>query len=256
MRFLLAFAKKECTEQLRSVRFMILCILFAVLGIMNPVFTKLTPWLFEILSDALAESGMTVTVTQVSALDSWVQFFKNLPIGLIVFVILQSNIFTKEYGSGTLVLSLTKGLERFKVVIAKTAILAATWTVCYWLCFGITYGVNACLWDNAVAKSLGFSAFCWWLFGLWAVSLIVVFSTLLRSNIGVLLGTFGSVFLPYLLGLLPKINRYLPTFLMDGNSLIFGALSIKTYVAALLITVTLILANIAASIPIFNKKQI
>lgn len=105
MKSLLAFIKKETMEQFRSGRLMILGILFVLLGVMNPAVAKITPWLLEILADSLAESGMTVTPVTVSAMDSWVQFFKNMPLGLIVFVLLQSSIFTKEYQSGTLVLS-------------------------------------------------------------------------------------------------------------------------------------------------------
>ena len=115
MRSLIVFMKKEIMEQIRSGRLMILGILFVLFGIMNPAIAKLTPWLLETMADSLAESGMIITDVKVSALDSWVQFFKNMPMGLIAFVLLESSIFTKEYTSGTLVLSLTKG-DRKSVV--------------------------------------------------------------------------------------------------------------------------------------------
>ena len=118
MKSLLAFIKKETMEQFRSGRLMILGILFVLLGVMNPAVAKITPWLLEILADSLAESGMTVTPVTVSAMDSWVQFFKNMPLGLIVFVLLQSSLFTKEYQSGTLVLSL-KGLNALRSLFLK-----------------------------------------------------------------------------------------------------------------------------------------
>lgn len=124
MRSLIAFIKKEFTEQLRSGRLIILGLLFVLFGIMNPAIAKLTPWLLETMADSLAESGMIITDVKVSAMDSWMQFFKNMPMGLIAFVLLESSIFTKEYTSGTLVLSLTKGLERYKVVISKALVLA------------------------------------------------------------------------------------------------------------------------------------
>ena len=67
-------------EVLRSGRLMILGLLFVLFGIMNPAIAKLTPWLLETLSDSLAESGMIVTDVKVSAMDSWVQFYKtNMP---------------------------------------------------------------------------------------------------------------------------------------------------------------------------------
>ena len=151
MRSLFAFMKKELLEQLRSGRLAVMGLLFVLFGIMNPAVAKLTPWLLEVMSDSLADSGMTVTDVTVTAMDSWVQFFKNIPIALIIFVLLQSSIFTKEYSSGTLVLSLTKGLARYQVVVSKAALLIALWSACYWMCFGITYAYNAYFWDNAVA---------------------------------------------------------------------------------------------------------
>lgn len=256
MRSLLAFIKKEITEQLRSGRLMILGILFVMLGIMNPAVAKLTPWLLEVMSESLAESGMTVTSVTVSAMDSWVQFFKNMPIGLIAFILLESSIFTKEYSCGSLILSLTKGLDRYKVVISKTVVLIFIWTLGYWICFGITFGYNAYFWDNSVAQNLLFSVVCWWIFGLWVTILSVLFSTLSKSNVGVLSGTGAVVLASYLLGLFPKFKEYLPTMLSDGNSLIYGALDKQTYIAPIIIVAALCVLCFIASFPVFNKKQL
>lgn len=256
MKSLIAFMKKEFTEQLRSGRLMILGLLFVLFGIMNPAIAKLTPWLLETLSDSLAESGMMVTDVKVSAMDSWVQFYKNLPLGLIAFILLESSIFTKEYTSGTLVLSLTKGLKRYKVVVSKTVVPTVLWTIGYWMCFGITYGYNAYFWDNSVAQNLIFSVVCWWLFGVMVIALMVLFSTVSSANTGVLLGTGGMVLAFYLVGLLPKCGKYLPTYLMDGNSLIYGLAEVKTYMPSLMIAIAVSVICLAISIPIFNRKQL
>ncbi|MBQ8215186.1 MAG: ABC transporter permease subunit [Clostridia bacterium] len=256
MRSLFAFIKKEFTEQFRSGRLIILGLLFVLFGIMNPAIAKLTPWLLETMADSLAESGMIITDVKVSALDSWVQFFKNMPMGLIAFVLLESSIFTKEYTSGTLVLSLTKGLERYKVVVSKALVLTVLWSLGYWLCFGITYGYTAYFWDNSIAQNLVLSVVCWWLFGMMVVALMVLFSTVAKSNTGVLLGTSGVVLASYLVGLLPKCSKYLPTFLTDGNSLIYGLVETKTYMPSLVIAVATGVICFAISIPIFNKKQL
>ncbi len=235
---------------------MILGLLFVLFGIMNPALAKLTPWLLETMADSLAESGMIVTDVKVSAMDSWVQFYKNLPMGLIAFVLLESNIFTKEYASGTLVLSLTKGLDRYKAVVSKTVVLTVLWTICFWMCFGITYGYNAYFWENSVAQNLIFSVVCWWLFGMMVISWMVLFSTLSTSNTGVLAGTGSVVFASYLLGLLPKINQYLPTVLADGNSLIYGIKEENEYTAAIIVAAATTVVCLIVSIPVFNKKQL
>ena len=219
---MIAFLKKEFWEQLRSGKMMFLGILFVLFGIMNPATAKLTPWLLETMADSLAQSGMTITVAEVSAMDSWVQFFKNIPMALIAFVLMESSTFTKEYQSGTLLLSLTKGLARYKVVIAKTLALTVLWTLGYWLCFGITYGYNAYFWNNSVAQNLMYAAICWWVFGLWVVSLLILFSTLAGENTGVLVGTGGVALASSLLSIFPKLQKFLPTLLTYGNSLIYG----------------------------------
>jgi len=256
MRMLCAFIKKEWIEQMRSGKFVILGIIFILFGIMNPSIAKITPWLMETLSDSLAESGMVVTSVEVDAMTSWVQFFKNIPMGLIIFVLMESSIFTKEYQSGTLVLALTKGLKRKTVVFAKSVILLSLWSLYYWVCFGITYGYNEYFWNNAIAKNLGFSAFCWWIFGLWVMALVVLFSTISRNNSGVLLGTGVVVMVPYFLSLLPKVGKYSPTMLMDGNSLIYSVQEPKAYMTALIITIVTLVAAIVISVPVLNKKKI
>ena len=256
MRSLLALTKKELTEQLRTGKLAILGAVFVLFGIMNPAIAKLTPLLMEILSDTLSGSGIIVTEVTVTALDSWMQFFKNIPMGLILFVLLEGGIFTKEYQSGTLTLSLSKGLERYKVVVAKSVTLVLLWSLGYWLCFGITYTYNAYFWDNTIAKNLIFSILSWWIFGLWVISLSVLFSVLSKQSSGVLLGTGGIVFGTYLPGILPKINEYLPTRLTDGNSLIYGLADTESYVSAWIITIATGLSCLAVSIPLFNKKSL
>jgi ABC-2 type transport system permease protein len=248
--------KKELTEQLRTGKLTILGLVFLLFGVMNPAVAKLTPWLMEMMADTLEGSGLVITQVTVTAMDSWVQFFKNIPMALIVFVLLEGSIFTREYRSGTLILSLSKGLPRHAVVLSKTAVTALLWSGGYWLCFGVTYAYNAYFWDNAIARHLGFSAVVWWLFGLWVLSLVVLFSVLSTSGSTVLTATGGVVFGAYLLGMIPKLRQYLPTALTDGNSLIYGMEEPRAYAVALAVTAALTLLCTAVSVPIMNKRQI
>ncbi len=256
MKSLLAFMKKEYLEAARTGKIVILLLLFVLFGIMSPAIAKLTPWMMETLSDSMAESGLIVTNIQVNALTSWTQFFKNIPIALIAFVLIFSDIFTKEYKSGTLLLVLTKGLSRYKVVLAKTVLLLLIWTVGYGICFGITYGYNAYFWDNSIINNLLFSVTIWWLFGVWVICLIVLFSSLLQNNAGVILCVGGTVLLAYLLSIIPKVKAYSPTVLINTNSILTGVEEIDAYVKAIVITVFLCIVCVAVSIPIVNKRQL
>lgn len=256
MRILFAFLKKEWMDLIRSGRLLILLILFTLFGLMNPAIAKLTPWMMEMMADSLEGTGLMITEVQVDAMTSWTQFFKNIPLGLIVLIVMQSSIFTKEYQTGTLILPLTKGLTRAKVVIAKTVVLAVLWSACYWLCFGITYGYNAYYWDNRIACNLFSAAMCWWLLGLWACGLLVLFSALLTANTGVLVGTGGVFLLAYLVSLFPRLKEYTPAMLMNTASLLSGAEGMKGYGKAIVITGILCVLCVVASIPAMNKKRL
>jgi len=256
MSTLLAFAKKEITERIRSVRLFVLLGLAVLLGVLNFLLTWVTPLLFEMLADPLAASGLEIGEITVSALDSWLQFFSNISIGLIVFLILEGRTFTGEYSSGTLILSLTKGLARFKVVIAKASVMTLLWTVCFWLCFAVTYVGNEFLWDNSVAQNLALSGILWWLFGVWAISMVVLFSTAFRSGALALLGPGGIIILSSIIELFPKIDRFMPSYLMNGTALVYGTSSPSDFLPSTLITLALTVVCFAVSVPIFNKKQL
>ena len=256
MRSTVAFIKKELNEQIRSGRLLITLALFIMFGIMNPAIAKMTPWLMDIFSDAFAEIGIIVTEVKVSAMDSWTQFYKNIPLALIIFVLLQGMIFTKEYDTGTLILTLTRGLSRYKVVISKAGMLVSVWSVGYWLCAAITYLYNSFFWDNKVAESLGLSLLCWWLFGIFIIALLTLFSTVFPSIPGVLIGTGAVTLACYVIAFIPKTNKYLPTMLTGGTSLIYGLTEAKEYIPALIITSIASALFFAISIPIFNKRRL
>lgn len=256
MNSLLSFIKKEYLEAARTGKLVILLLIFALFGIMSPAIAKLTPMIAEMFSDTMADSGLIVTTVQVDAMTSWTQFFKNIPIALIAFVLIFSDIFTKEYKSGTLLLVLTKGLSRYKVVLAKTILLLSLWSFGYALCFAITYGYNAYFWDNGVANNLFSSAAFWWLFGVWVIFLIVLFSSLLKNNAGVILCTGAIAIVAYILSMIPKVKVYSPALLMDANSLLAGTEGIDIYIKAVVVAVALSLICVFVSIPVMNKKQL
>ncbi len=256
MKALIAFFKKEFLENLRTNKLLVMGVIFLGFGIMNPAVAKLTPALMEAMSDTLAESGMVVTTVTVDAITSWTQFFKNIPMALIAFVLIYGSSFTKEYESGTLVLVLTKGLARYKVVMAKATMMLLVWTIGYWFCFGITYIYNEFYWDNHIATGLIPASLNWWLFGILVVSLMVIFSTMSSSHIGVLLCTGGTIFILYMLGLIPKLSNYLPTKLMNTSELLVGKIHADDFTKSILITILVTIVCLATSIPVMNKKHI
>lgn len=256
MKSFLAFFKKEFLDSIRSHKALILIILFTAFGILNPAIAKLTPWLLEIMAEELADSGMNVTVIEVDAFTSWQQFYKNIPMALIAFVFIYSNIFTKEYESGTLILMLTKCLKRYKVVLSKLLLMLIMWTLGYYLCFGVTYIYTAYYWDNSIVNNLLFTSFNWYLFGVFVISLVVLFSVIFKNISGVLLNTSFIVIIIYIISLIPRLTNYMPTSLMNAGSLMIGIESYDIYIKTIIITLVLSLVSNVLSIIVFNKKEI
>lgn len=251
-----AFLRKEWLEWLRTGRLLVLLLVFALFGIMNPALAKLTPWLMETLSESLAETGIVTTSITVDAMVSWTQFYKNIPMGLVIFVLLCSGSFTGEYQKGTLVPVVTKGLSRRSILGAKTLLLFGAWTALYVLCFGITYGYNGYFWDNGIAENLFFAGVCYWLFGIWVIAVLVFVSAFAGSNAQVLLGVGGVVFGSYLLGLFPKFHSILPVKLMEGMVLLQGAEEPGSFFRGMVAAGCLAVLCLAAGVVCIGKRRL
>jgi ABC-2 type transport system permease protein len=256
MKTFFAFLKKEGLEQLRTGRLLVLLILFALFGILNPAIAKLTPWMLQTLSGSMAESGIVVTNVTVDALTSWTQFYKNLPIALLIFVLMTAGAFTAEYQKGTLIPVLTKGLSRIKVLAAKALTLTLLWTACYSLCSLVTYGYTAYFWDQSAARHIAFAAGLYWLFGLWIISVMTLCSALASGNTGVLLGTGGTLLAAWLLSLLPGFSPYLPLYLTGGMALLTGALPAKATLGTAAVAAGLAVINLVIAALAFRKRNI
>lgn len=256
MKQLTAFIKKEFLEQIRGGRLMILGTLFCLFGILNPATAKMLPWLLEIMSGQLAESGMFIMEIEVDALTSWTQFFKNMPVLLIVFLVMFSGILTTEYQKGTLTNVITKGLKRWKILISKLLVMSVLWTAGYLTSFGITYGYNMYFWDNRIAQNLLFAALGYYLVGLWLISIILPASVALKSASGVTLSAGTAFAASYLLSFLPAFREYVPTFLLCSNDLLTGAADSGKCFAAAGITCFLTALNGLVAVLFFNKRML
>ena len=253
---LMAFVKKEWTEVLRTGKFVMIAVLFILFGVMNPAIAKLTPWMMEAFSESLKGSGLTVTEAKVDALTSWMQFYKNVPVALIVFLLMFSGILAVEYQKGTLINMITKGLSRWKIVLSKSVVLLFLWSLGYWMCYGITYVYNAYFWDNSIAKDVGFAAFCVYMLGVWLIALMMLMSTLFSAGSAVAVGTGGVFFVLYLLSMLPDLKEYLPTYLMGASGLLSGAGEVGDYTTALLVAAVLAVIQLVVAILVFNRKDV
>jgi len=253
---MITFLNKEFTEYIRNGKFYVCAIIFAIMGVLSPAVAKLTPQLYEMMADELKEAGIVATNVKVTAFDSYTQFFKNAPMALAAFVLLYAGILTVEYQKGTLVMMITKGLSRKKILAAKSVLLILTWTVLYFGFFAITQGYTVYFWDISIVHNLAQAILYFYIFGLYIVSLMILSSVISSGMSGVLIGVAGPVLVFTMLGIVPKISKYFPTKLMDGMGLIKGDVKLSEYNFALIITLVLIVIHFLLATILFRKKAL
>ena len=250
------FTDKELTELRRSGRLLLFLVLFVLLGVLNPATAKLTPWLLSTMAGSLESSGITVTDYTVTAMDSWVQFFKNMPMGLLVTVVMFGGIFTSEYARGTLIPLLSKGLPRSAMSAAKTFVMLLVWSAGYWLSYGITYAYSDYYWDNSVVQNHAFAAFGLWLLGVLLLCGVTFFSSFAGSAAQVLLGVGAVYVVMNLAGMVGRFSRYLPSYLTRSGDLLTGQAQPSDYRWAIIAAAAASVVLLAASFPLNARRRV
>lgn len=254
MKAFCAFFKKEWVEYLRTYKLIILGAVFLLFGIMNPLTAKFLP---ELLNTMMPE-GMSITLAPPAAVDSYLQFFKNVPqIGLIVLVIVFSGMLSGEIQKGTLVQLLTKGLSRSTVLLAKFTCAVLLWSASYLLCFGVTYGYTVYLFPGSSVQNLPLAVFCLWLFGVLLLGATLFGGVLFKSSYGCLLFTAGFAGVLFLLNILPEVQKYNPAALTSNNALLLtGVSSAADFTIPAVLCIGIIFLFVAGSVLLFKKKQV
>lgn len=256
MKQFIAFSQKEWLGQVRSGQLVIILLIFLLFGVMNPAMTKLTPWLMEQFSQSLADSGIIIGDMRVDAVMSWQQFYKNVPMALIIFTLFSGNMFSSEYEKGTFVNLVTKGMKRWKIVLAKFVHILILWTVCYWLMFFTTFAYNSYFWGVIETVNVYHPGVLSYVFGVFVLALLLCFSVISKTSTTSLTFLGGSIIICYVLGLIPPVVEYLPTQLLSGEQIIGGTMDISAYLKSLCVALVVISGSVIGTIFIFNRKQL
>lgn len=252
MRAFLAMTKKELMESLRTYKLLIVAAVFLLFGMLNPITAKIMP---KLLSSFMPE-GMMVTLSEPGAIDSWIQFYKNMSTQLILFIIVFCGIVANELSRGTLINMLTKGLSRKTVILSKFTAVISIWTVSYLICFGTTFAYTMYLLPGEL-PNVAFSALCMWLFGVLQISMMLLGGVLSGSIYGSLLLAGGFTGLLMVISIAPKLEKYNPYLLSSGSvSLLTSNIDISDFYVSICVTLVLIFFFIIGSIMLFDKKQI
>ena len=254
MKVFFAFCKKELVESVRTYRLLIMLITFVILGIMSPLVAKMLP---DILKNADL-GGMTLTIPEPTAFDSWTQFYSNMgQMGMLIMIVVFGGITAQEFSKGTLVNILTKGVRRSTVVVSKYLVASVIWTLSYVVAFAVTYAYTVYYWGSEKLPHAVLAFSGPWVYGLLLLALLVLGGILFKSFYGSLSLAGGAVVLMTLVHLAPKLQKYNPISLAgDALGLLNKQKVPADFTPALMVCLALTLGCLVASVLIFNRKQL
>ncbi|MGL4336683.1 MAG: ABC transporter permease subunit, partial [Turicibacter sp.] len=218
-----------------------------------PLLAKLMP---EVISQMNIE-GMTITMPEPTALDSYIQFFKNITqMGLIVLVLIFSGVLTQELSKGTIVILLTKGLTRTTVILSKYIIACLLYSLALILAFATTYGYTLYLFPSDSIVHLGYSVGCLWLFGLFLLSLLMLAQTIVDSQYGNLLLVSLVIGILFILNLFPICQKFNPLALVSYNvPMLVADFDFSQLIPAVWITGLLTIGCLSGAIMLFKTYR-
>jgi ABC-2 type transport system permease protein len=254
MRAFFAFTRKELMEAWRTGRFAALAIVFVLIGILSPFIALITPDLIRIIPGA---SGM-ITLPEPAATDSWIQFFKNVgQLGLLALMIVYGGVMANEFGRGTLVNLLTKGMRRPTVVLAKLAAASAVWAFSYLISAGICAAYTAFLWEPASLHHVFWAFLGPWLYGELLIALLMLGGVLFKGMMGSLLLAGGAIVGMSLMDLSPVLDGFNPVSVAsNAQALLLGTSGFPAFAGAFASCAALVVMLTVASIVVFDKKQV
>ncbi|REB08514.1 ABC transporter permease [Sporosarcina sp. BI001-red] len=250
----LGFLKKEWTESVKSYKLLLTLLIFSVLGVMNPFIVKITPTLMK----NFMPEGTVLNLPDPTAIDSWLQFYKNFPqMGLFIFILLFSTMMSKELEKGTLVILLTKGLRRSTVITAKFAMGFTYWTLAFLLTFIITYSYTAFYWDQSIVQHVFLAAGCVYVFGLLLFTITLWGNTYFASAYGGLLVTVVAVIALFIVAIFPESASWNPLQLLTAPPhMLTGEVALVEMRTPFIIAIGTLFIFLLGTIFHFNKKRL
>lgn len=200
--------RKELLEQVRTLRLPVIVILFAILGMISPVFAR---YIQEIIS-AVGGDQLTGIVPDPVVADAAVQFTKNLgQFGVLAAILVTMGSVAGEKDHGTAAFLLTKPVTRGAFLGAKVVAIAAL------LALGtIVAGVLCWIYTAILFEPLPVVGFVGTVFLVWlslAVFAAITFLASVVARSALVAGGIGiaALLVAGILSALPVVGPHMPT---------------------------------------------
>lgn len=254
MNILKVMLEKEWTENLRTYKVISLIIVLMIMGVMSPFTAIIMP---DVIKGALPEAMKDTVIPDATYIDAYIQFFKNVnQIGLIVLVIMYSGMLVNELNKGTILNLVTKGLSRQYIILSKWAVCVMVWSLAFLLGALIQYIYTIYYFNDEGSNKLA-AYLMSWLFGVMILSLILLFSSFLKNNIGVMLSIIIVIIALFIANMNNVFSEISPLYLIQNNTKVLTEeIAIKDVLSPVITTIFICMLSISLSVIKFNKVEI
>ena len=244
--------RKELMELVRTSKLIIMLAVMVAFGLASPLMARYTP---EILSLIPETAILAEIIPEPTLLDAISQFMENTyQFGFILGILLTMGSFVKEKDLGTVSMILVKPISRSTFILAKFLALAISFLVSIIVASLGAYYYSTILFAPPELTAWILMTLVLWLLILVYVALTLAFSTLSGSQALGAGVSFGMMLVFSLLGFLPSLKPFSPTYLMTwaGNQFLNSTLRAgnavngwpSLLVSLGIITVSLIISSI------------
>lgn len=250
-----AFLKKEIMEILKTIKIIILPVLFLFFGILSPLSAK---YINQILALAGEQQGIKITLPDPTYIQAYEQLFKNIYFMMIVVLILVfAGCIAEEKIKGTAILVLTKNLSRTGFVLGKLIAAVLLFSLSYIICTAAFLYYTYLLFPVFINSSTWLALLAFWVYGIFIISLTLLASILARTFTAAVVGGFIGFAAFSGLATLPYIGKYSPGVL-QGLSVGFakGMQFTTDALIPLAITVALAVIAVTGGIVLFKRQEL
>ena len=247
--------RKELLEAWRSQRFLVVGVVFLLLGIISPVGAKYLPELLKTLGTG--QQGVQVIVPTPTVNDAITQFLKNVAgTGVFVALLLPMGAVAREKEQGTASFVLTKPVSRQSFLAAKALALFAVLTVGVALATVAAYFYTALLFQPISVGAFLSCAALVLLSLLVFASFTFLGSALLQAPLAAIGIGAGAWVILSLLGILPNVSQYTPAGLVTAAGDVALGKAPDHLAHTIVVNLGLIFVALAASWLSFSRQEL
>jgi ABC-2 type transport system permease protein len=245
--------RKEMREQVRTMRLPVVVAVFAIFGLLSPVFAR---YVREIV-EAVGGGQLQGMIPEPVVADAVAQFTKNIgQFGVLIAILVTMGSVATEKERGTAAFLLTKPITRGAFVGAKVVAIGALLALATAVSGALCWIYTALLFEQLPAAHFAAAVGLIWLSLAVVAALTFLASVITRSSLVAGGVAFGAFLVAGILSALPGVGAYMPTSLWGAAGLLALGTVPDLLVGPIVANVLFVIAAVGLAWWSFRRQEI